>query len=132
MKKIRLNDPCPCGSGEKYKSCCFKKQETDETKFALGLITGIDTLEEFDEYVAPLRTAFTLLGAADELVIQIAMDCIRAAQTAKNRRQTTIDDLTKKYKAPAQEAGIDMATLSEGIRMMITRYEKFFPKEKKK
>ncbi len=25
MKKIGRNEPCPCGSGKKYKNCCFKK-----------------------------------------------------------------------------------------------------------
>lgn len=24
-KKIYPNDPCPCGSGKKYKKCCGKK-----------------------------------------------------------------------------------------------------------
>ena len=24
-KKIRANDPCPCGSGKKYKNCCMDK-----------------------------------------------------------------------------------------------------------
>ena len=26
-KKIGRNDPCPCGSGRKYKQCCMNKQE---------------------------------------------------------------------------------------------------------
>lgn len=26
VKKISRNDPCPCGSGKKYKHCCFKKK----------------------------------------------------------------------------------------------------------
>lgn len=26
-KKIGRNDPCPCGSGKKYKSCCMNKKE---------------------------------------------------------------------------------------------------------
>ncbi|MBI5658428.1 MAG: tetratricopeptide repeat protein [Nitrosomonadales bacterium] len=26
MKKIGRNDPCPCGSGKKYKQCCLKQQ----------------------------------------------------------------------------------------------------------
>ena len=26
-KKIGRNDPCPCGSGKKYKHCCMKKKE---------------------------------------------------------------------------------------------------------
>jgi len=25
VKKIGRNDPCPCGSGKKYKKCCLKK-----------------------------------------------------------------------------------------------------------
>lgn len=24
-KKVGRNDPCPCGSGKKYKKCCGKK-----------------------------------------------------------------------------------------------------------
>jgi len=26
-KKIGRNDPCPCGSGKKYKKCCLEKQD---------------------------------------------------------------------------------------------------------
>ncbi|KAK8803781.1 hypothetical protein WA158_001475 [Blastocystis sp. Blastoise] len=33
-----LNGPCPCGSGEKYKRCCGKKNKNDED-------------EDFDEFV---------------------------------------------------------------------------------
>ncbi|MBQ7505904.1 MAG: SEC-C domain-containing protein [Lachnospiraceae bacterium] len=27
-KKIGRNDPCPCGSGKKYKQCCMRKDQT--------------------------------------------------------------------------------------------------------
>jgi hypothetical protein len=27
MSKINRNDPCPCGSGKKYKKCCGPKEE---------------------------------------------------------------------------------------------------------
>jgi preprotein translocase subunit SecA len=27
-KKVRPNDPCPCGSGKKYKKCCMRRQQT--------------------------------------------------------------------------------------------------------
>jgi len=31
--KIKRNEPCPCGSGKKYKKCCFDKESAfDETK----------------------------------------------------------------------------------------------------
>ena len=29
-KKIGRNDPCPCGSGKKYKQCCLKKDQEAE------------------------------------------------------------------------------------------------------
>ncbi|MDL2294766.1 SEC-C domain-containing protein, partial [Ruminococcaceae bacterium OttesenSCG-928-D13] len=28
-KKVGRNDPCPCGSGKKYKKCCGRDAETD-------------------------------------------------------------------------------------------------------
>lgn len=28
MKKVGRNDPCPCGSGKKYKQCCLKAEST--------------------------------------------------------------------------------------------------------
>jgi uncharacterized protein len=33
-KKAGRNDPCPCGSGKKYKSCCWGKElpQSDATK----------------------------------------------------------------------------------------------------
>jgi hypothetical protein len=27
MGKIARNDPCPCGSGQKYKKCCLAKDD---------------------------------------------------------------------------------------------------------
>ena len=27
---IGRNDPCPCGSGKKYKKCCFKRDQVDK------------------------------------------------------------------------------------------------------
>jgi hypothetical protein len=29
-KRIGRNDPCPCGSGRKYKLCCLEKDEATE------------------------------------------------------------------------------------------------------
>ena len=32
-EKIGRNDPCPCGSGKKYKSCCLKNVPVKKSKF---------------------------------------------------------------------------------------------------
>jgi len=34
MEKAGRNDPCPCGSGKKYKKCCLPMQEADERQRA--------------------------------------------------------------------------------------------------
>ena len=30
--KIGRNDPCPCGSGKKYKKCCLNRPSSDQDK----------------------------------------------------------------------------------------------------
>lgn len=45
--KIGRNEPCPCGSGNKYKHCCSSKEarETEQvTKTAIPLIFGVTLL----------------------------------------------------------------------------------------
>lgn len=32
-EKIGRNDPCPCGSGKKYKACCLSKKQPSGTIF---------------------------------------------------------------------------------------------------
>lgn len=38
-QKVGRNDPCPCGSGKKYKQCCFKLT-TQKKKIKAVLIKG--------------------------------------------------------------------------------------------
>lgn len=35
MDKIGRNDPCPCGSGKKYKQCCLNKPKPPRFKATL-------------------------------------------------------------------------------------------------
>jgi len=36
MPKTGRNDPCPCGSGKKYKHCCLEKDQADELAPAIA------------------------------------------------------------------------------------------------
>lgn len=36
-QKVNRNAPCPCGSGEKYKKCCAKKEMAQQQKRLSGL-----------------------------------------------------------------------------------------------
>jgi hypothetical protein len=58
MKEVGRNDPCPCGSGKKYKKCCaqkspmerrtFKPLKASEIQSKIGRIAGAlsKTLQE--------------------------------------------------------------------------------------
>jgi len=47
MGKIKRNDPCPCGSGKKYKYCCYhsdyEKMATKKLDFQFTLEDGTKT-----------------------------------------------------------------------------------------
>ncbi len=64
LEKIGRNDPCPCGSGKKYKNCCLKKHE------AAGKAGGLEHAEDLkarekeqERLVGRINKAFDLLGA---------------------------------------------------------------------
>jgi hypothetical protein len=45
MSKVGRNDPCPCGSGEKYKNCCLHKKQQKQAvlggrKFTAKVLSG--------------------------------------------------------------------------------------------
>ncbi len=46
MSKIGRNDPCPCGSGKKFKKCCLNKKGIEKTPKArlVPVYTDIDRL----------------------------------------------------------------------------------------
>ena len=50
MAKIGRNEPCPCGSGLKYKRCCLKQAKTDEAdspmqQLKLSLMAEIEKVQ---------------------------------------------------------------------------------------
>ena len=48
--KIGRNEPCPCGSGKKYKKCCIDKEEIDWKEwFANDIKVGKRLMKEAEE-----------------------------------------------------------------------------------
>lgn len=43
MAKVGRNEPCPCGSGKKYKYCCLDKDEHS--------ISAVDEYDSFGDIV---------------------------------------------------------------------------------
>ena len=50
--KIGRNEPCPCGSGKKYKRCCYGKQEggTFEATKAVGALKDLKEAMQYKEF----------------------------------------------------------------------------------
>jgi len=48
-KKVGRNDPCPCGSGKKYKKCCLKKDRAAKK-------SNLETAEEQSEWLKDYPT----------------------------------------------------------------------------
>lgn len=64
MTKIGRNQPCPCGSGRKYKHCCrtaeeMARQSSAENRMKTSLMTAIEGIQAD---AAALRPAFRELG----------------------------------------------------------------------
>ncbi len=45
-KELGRNDPCYCGSGKKYKACCWAKNQPGKKKFSAKLLGGKINLME--------------------------------------------------------------------------------------
>lgn len=45
-KQVGRNDPCPCGSGKKFKSCCWAKSQPGRKKISAKLLNGKVNLME--------------------------------------------------------------------------------------
>jgi hypothetical protein len=69
--KIGRNDPCPCGSGKKYKKCCMEKDEKEKVIPFPGPMRGFseenlrryrDAMERWDESSGPRPSFNEFMG----------------------------------------------------------------------
>jgi tetratricopeptide (TPR) repeat protein len=70
MAKVGRNDPCPCGSGKKYKRCCLEKDEAAARALAAArpavaeeIADKLDAAYEEDEFTAESNAAVDLVHA---------------------------------------------------------------------
>ncbi len=71
-KKVGRNDPCPCGSGKKYKRCCLEKDQKADGLFPRDMIDDAKAWifkkpwlqKEFDEFV-PIYATDDILSNKD-------------------------------------------------------------------
>lgn len=63
MPKVRRNDPCPCGSGKKYKNCCLRQERLVESRELSLSNTEATLLNALYEYAQSERFASDTLDA---------------------------------------------------------------------
>ena len=78
MLKIKRNDKCPCGSGKKYKKCCYL--DSDKNAEIIRATSIAKTYEE----------AFTILSKPTE-IYQIKIDLLRMGLDEIEDKQTLYD-----------------------------------------
>jgi hypothetical protein len=49
-QKIGRNDPCPCGSGKKYKRCCLDREEAARRELSQQVLRDDDDVPEDDDW----------------------------------------------------------------------------------
>ena len=91
MAKPGRNDPCPCGSGNKYKKCCLAKEEAVAREQLVKAQAPRDTLRR-DQHAAANRLQVTVaarLALAEEedayegaldMASNAVVDLVRACQ----------------------------------------------------
>ena len=60
MSKVNRNDPCPCGSGKKYKQCCMHKDQAPRRQRAAlaARLAAADTSAELSEMLDTYEKKF--------------------------------------------------------------------------
>lgn len=54
IKETGRNDPCPCGSGKKFKACCWAKSQPSRRKLSAKVLSGkMDLMERTFRAAAP-------------------------------------------------------------------------------
>jgi hypothetical protein len=88
MEKIKRNNPCPCGSGKKYKDCCylknFKESQSkkiiasftmDDGSKKTGSITSIDSLPKHNlNGITPNITIEQMMDLCIDDIYKIIID----------------------------------------------------------
>lgn len=94
-KKTGRNDPCPCGSGLKYKKCCLQKKEKKPAARGQEQARRVFVKKEIEKLcrqAADMRNGFRLIGAlaffstpaGDAWLAELAdMDAVQVARNGR-------------------------------------------------
>ena len=88
MAEIGRNDPCPCGSGRKYKQCCLSKKAREDSRFTWVRIRQVEgeLVDPLQDFVSDTYGFETMALAWDEFTFG---DELNAKETERPEFETT-------------------------------------------
>lgn len=121
MPKINRNDPCPCGTGAKYKVCCLEKDNMKRHKYEYGqqnhterIATLITQLDEAIKKSALIKKEKKIIDITDDLdehsyreyqiknytmdVIMVAEKTLKSEEVFLTRVDSASNDIILMYK----------------------------------
>ncbi|WP_187254566.1 SEC-C domain-containing protein [Alkalicoccus halolimnae] len=109
MAALKRNDPCPCGSGKKYKKCCLKKlntksrfDEKDQRDFNELLPKVFDYSKNFDEEIKPAfeqkNAALGSLESSDAKAFSQLLYHWMLFNWKNDNNKTVLDSFLKEFK----------------------------------
>lgn len=80
-QKIGRNDPCPCGSGKKYKACCIDKPIKKPLPFKAKLLSQPKPVDLMT------RTFGGMIAEAEKLAQEMGGDSTTSPENAENSEE---------------------------------------------
>lgn len=140
MARIGRNQPCPCGSGKKYKKCCYEKNNISQTLLANGFGKNLPKDAVITTNTQNEKMSEVLLEFAKPLIdeckddkafykaLQISAIAWNSSFFSPEERKKLIDESFNKYINDNNEREIAKEILSK----MLERKEKKFQNIKRK
>ena len=138
MEKIGRNEPCPCGSGKKYKKCCYQKDYiSNEIPLSLSksfgrnlpkdaVITTSPQKEKMSEVLLEFAEPLTAACEDDKSfynALQISAIAWNASFFPPKERDKTTNESIDEYISDKNER----ETTKEILLKMVKRKEQDFP-----
>lgn len=118
--KIGRNEPCPCGSGKKYKKCCYRKSKRGNA-FDNG--PPIKISEAILKISEPLMTKYPQSGRITVL-IDLAIAAWNISLASGDTRENIENRIVELM--PEQLDAVDVAVIVEQMDMLVERKNKLY------
>jgi len=100
--KTGRNDPCPCGSGKKYKHCCLKKiiafPGNSDNEHEESVFTDYEQFAENRDAPGPPPTFNEFIGEPNKAT-DVIKDLQKEIDSMEFSSEEALDDFLQKYKA---------------------------------